>query len=166
MNLVLCGLPKSGKTTLGKLVAKRLSKLFIDTDDWIEESYLALKGKKLTCREICLNEGEIFFRELEKNQIERLCPSSNAVIALGGGALHDPDFIKTIGLVIYLKNDPEVIWNRVEKIPLSFIKTKEEFFSLVQKRSPIYEKAAHITIDCIHSSLEDITAKIMVHYGK
>lgn len=78
--IVLVGLPSAGKTTVGKALATRLSKPFIDVDDYIEET----SGKKIT--EIFANDGEEEFRRLEAAAIEKLVVS-DIVLAPGGGAV-------------------------------------------------------------------------------
>lgn len=65
MNIILCGLPKSGKTTIGKHFAENMKWDFIDTDILIEKAYARSTHKKHTCRQIYFEEGEAFFRNIE-----------------------------------------------------------------------------------------------------
>src|SRR5262245_26508820 len=71
-NIILCGLPASGKSTIGKMVAEAMEREFIDTDQLIEAAYTAKTGKQATCRQICHNHGEKYFRQLEDQQIAAL----------------------------------------------------------------------------------------------
>ena len=146
MNIILCGLPKCGKSTVGKALAKRLQWPFIDTDSGIEEAYAASTGKKCSCREIFIQEGERFFRELETQQINAL-ETTRVVISLGGGALCDPvneSVLKSLGRIVYLKVPSHTVLKRIAAHgPPAFMDTP--FLELVQHRTPAYEKAA----DCI-----------------
>ena len=90
MTLILSGLPMSGKTTIGKLLAEKLQLPFLDTDRLIEQSYAAMTGMKCSCRQIHSEKGEVFFRAFEKEQIKALQGDHARVIALGGGVLNRP----------------------------------------------------------------------------
>jgi shikimate kinase len=147
MNLIFCGLSKSGKTTIGKRVAERLQWTFIDTDQLIGEN----------SREIYYNQGELFFRALEKKSIASLHNCQQCVIATGGGSLLDPDnqkFLKTLGISIYLKVDPNVAKARGMSPHLATEET-------VQKRIPIYENSADLTIETEGLSEEEIVEQVV-----
>jgi len=154
MNIFLCGLPMSGKTTLGRLLAKRLQWPFIDTDYCLERAYAEKFGAHYTCREIFAKKGEPFFRELEKEQIISLHECDRSVIALGGGTLLDQDnrqLVQKMGCLIYLKASLEGIWKRIlEKgIPayLPSHETEKAFHALAEVRIPLYEQTAHVILD-------------------
>ena len=153
-NIILCGLPKSGKTTIGQLIAARLDWNFIDTDRLIERAYTLKTGRKANCRQICLEGGESAFRTIEKEQIHSLKNARMHIISLGGGSLDHPEnleILQSIGTLIYLESSVEVIWTRIQKggIPayLNQKDPKTDFYSIAQKRIPIYEQAAHYTIE-------------------
>ena len=149
--IIFSGLPASGKTTMGKILAEELNWEFIDTDRLIEKAY---NKKPATCSEIFKEEGKKYFRELEKNQIIAIVDKKTpTVVALGGGALNDPDNVKILrsaGTLIYLQVPLEVVWKRIEQrgIPAYLDPTNPEqsFHELAQKRIPLYEKASHITL--------------------
>jgi len=151
MHLLLCGLPCTGKTTLGKKVAQLLGKPFIDTDTLIEESYFHSTGIRLCRREIFLQKGKEFFRALEKTQMEHLISISESnVIALGGGSLDDlgtQSFICRLGYLLHLQLPFDLIWKRLcmRGIPpfLSKDNPKEHFRNLSRKRLTIYTTLAH-----------------------
>ena len=90
MNLILCGLPMSGKTTVGKLLAQHLKWDFIDTDRCLEKAYEQQSGEFLSCREIYKKLGEGPFRVLEQERLAALAVNGSSVIALGGGCLKEP----------------------------------------------------------------------------
>lgn len=96
MNITLCGLPMSGKSTIGMLIAEKLNRKFIDTDRLIENTYNLTKNKKYTCRQIYFLEGEKVFRRLEDHQISSLKNTKNSIIAIGGGSLLNPDNIRIL----------------------------------------------------------------------
>ncbi len=156
MNVILCGLPMCGKTTVGKLVAEKLGRPFVDTDELIEKAYVAETGKKYSCRQIYFLEGESAFRDLEKKQIESLGNLTSSVIAVGGGGLDLASNVVTLqkaGVLIYLQAAPAFIWQRMltTRIPayLNAKHPEQGFKALVEKRVPIYEAAtsSHVQVD-------------------
>lgn len=170
MNLILCGLPKSGKTTIGKIIAKHLSRNFIDTDNLIEHDYHAEKGVQFNCRQIVRHEGEPYFRNLEKKHINCLKEIKNHVIAIGGGSLSDPENIQClqqIGRFIYLKTDPQILWKRVivNGIPAYLDPNNPEidFFAIMKKRQPLLEKVADVIIETGNLSEQEICSKILLY---
>lgn len=139
----------SGKTTLGKALAQNLHWNFIDTDILIEKAYRDQTCRQCSCRQIFIEEGEAYFRAFEKQQIASIKSLNNVVVALGGGALEDPeniDILKGIGRLIYLKTPFEVLWGRVrrQELPayLDRQNPKEDYYALAKKRTPLYEHAA------------------------
>ncbi len=145
MNLILCGMQKSGKTTTGKALAEALHSPFVDVDRLIEK----ISGEELSCREICKQRGEVFFRTLEKKALESLQSVQESVIALGGGSCLDA--VRNLGTIIYLKVPVDILWERMarEELP-SYLDPhfpKESFYALAKKRFPLYEKAADLILD-------------------
>ena len=145
MNLILCGMQKSGKTTTGKALAEVLHCPFVDVDRVIER----MDGEELSCREICKQRGENFFRALEKNALESLQEVQGSVIALGGGSCLET--MHNLGTLIYLKVPVDTLWERALQGELpSYLDPhfpKESFYALAKKRFPLYEKAADLIID-------------------
>lgn len=110
MRLVLTGFMGTGKTRVGKRVAERLGRRFLDTDVLIE----AAAGRSI--REIFANEGEAGFRERERKAVQEACRVRDAVISVGGGALLSPanrSALESSGLVVCLTASPEEIAARV-----------------------------------------------------
>lgn len=177
MNQILCGLPMSGKTTIGNMLAGKLRMNFIDTDRMIEAAHARMFGKKCSCRQIFIERGESYFRDLERKQIETLPAVEQTVIALGGGALNHPEIIKTLqsaGRIIYLKAPPEILWQRMlEKGAPAYIDPSDpegSFYALADKRSHIYEKACDATIETERLTPNEVVEAIIylmeVSHGK
>ena len=146
MNLILFGFKGCGKTTLGRRLALRMNRPFIDTDDLISEQ----TKLKLSPKEIGEQMGEAAFRKLEKEVIFSLSSIENSIIALGGGAVLDPEnveHLQKIGELIYLKVGEDTLKKRMmlENIP-SFLKNTN-LEVLFQERKPIYESIPARWID-------------------
>lgn len=110
-NIVLIGLMGSGKSTIGRTIAKKLGRRFIDTDRFIERKI----GQ--TVAEIFEKEGEITFRNIERETIKRVSQYIGMVIATGGGAIKDPENFKNLkssGWIIALYASPETLYKRIE----------------------------------------------------
>ena len=165
-NLVLLGMMAVGKSTLGKIVAKKQDLIFIDTDLNIE------KKCRMKISEIFKNKGEKFFRILEEREVLESLKKSKCVIALGGGAFMKKTvrdrILKdsvSIWLDVNLKTlNKRVKWNK--KRPLineedSQIKINQ----LYAERKNIY-KMANYRINCNNLSKEDIANKIITFYEK
>jgi shikimate kinase len=109
-NLILVGFSCSGKTTLGRNVARRLRLHFVDTDRVVEE----MAGRSIP--EIFEREGEPAFRECERQAIARITANSHQVISTGGGAFIDPvnrQGLRDGNLVIHLQVAPETVVYRL-----------------------------------------------------
>lgn len=161
MNIILCGLPMCGKTSIGKMLSEKLGWSFIDTDRLIETQ------KDRPCREIFIEEGELAFRKFEKEQITTLNGLSKCVIALGGGTLLDRDNVKAVqkcGTLIYLQAAADLLWTRTRErgIPafLGFDDPEKAFYELAKKRIPHYEEAAHYTIETGQLTIDEITWQV------
>jgi shikimate kinase len=109
-NIVLTGFMGTGKTTLGRLLADRLRREFVDMDTLIE----AREGRPI--RQIFTEDGEPYFRQIEANLCRELAAQKDLVIATGGGALVSEANLRAMaetGLVICLDCRPEVLWQRI-----------------------------------------------------
>ena len=167
-NLVLLGMMAVGKSTLGKIVAKKQDLIFIDTDLNIE--------KKCTMKisEIFKNKGEKFFRTIEEKEVLESLKKSKCVIALGGGAFMKKTvrdkILKdsvSVWLDVNLKTlNKRVNWNK--KRPLINEKEKDSQIKINQlyaERKNIYKLANH-RINCNNLSKKDIVNKIITFYEK
>jgi shikimate kinase len=155
MNIILCGMPGSGKSYFGALAAQQLNRIFIDTDELVMSAYFKLKHQQLTCREITLKEGEPFFRQLESKVLKELELVRHSIIALGGGTLCTPEniqVVKNLGRVIYLKVPPKTLLERLtsKKTLPSYLDQADiegSFNALLKQRLPIFEQNCHHCVD-------------------
>lgn len=158
MNLILFGFKGCGKTHFGKLLASHLQRPFIDTDDLVLTLYEKEKGERLSQSQLYLELGPMLFRALEKQAIFSLSSIQNSIIALGGGAILDPDtatFLQKLGALIYLKASPKTLRTRMKqaidlgKMPAIFDAPEWEasFWKLIQERTPLYEAIPSRFID-------------------
>jgi len=171
-HILLCGLPKSGKTTLGEKLASTLGWPFLDTDRLVEHAYITQTGQPLSCREIYLRQGEQFFRTLENNCVRALHQHPRSIVALGGGTLPtNPQVVTSLGTLIYLQTSPETVWNRIVSTGIpAYLDTKcpqASFYALAKQRLPIYDKLAHVIL-CMDGLSEETSMKriLMECYGK
>lgn len=155
MNIILCGPPFTGKTTLGQQAAQKLGWNFNDTDRLLEKFYADEKKSKLTCREIHRKEGEERFRDYESQAVASLQGCEKHVIALGGGSLnhaHNVKILKKLGTLLYIKTSLEILQKRLLSGPLpSYLENEIDplmaYRELVEARSFIYEKHADKIIE-------------------
>ena len=165
-NLVLLGMMAVGKSTLGKIVAKKQDLIFIDTDLNIE------KKCAMKISEIFKNKGEKFFRILEEREVLESLKKSKCVIALGGGAFMKKtirDRILKDSVSIWLDVNLKTLNKRVKwtkKRPLiNEEDSKIKINQLYAERKNIY-KMANYRINCNNLSKEDIVKKIITFYEK
>lgn len=161
-NIVLIGLMGSGKSAIGRTIAKKLGRRFIDTDRFIERRY----GKTVT--ELFDKEGEMQFRTLEKEVIKKISQYIGIVIATGGGAIKDPEnfkYLKDCGWIIALYASPETLYKRIagKRIrPLLLnqenpVKTLEEIFN---DRKGMYAQA-DFQVDTENKEINQIADEII-----
>ncbi len=111
-NVILTGFMGTGKTSLGKLLATKLGRPFVDIDKKIESE------QKISIPKIFEQFGEEYFRELEKSAVRELCERRGLVIATGGGTVKDAEnlrLLKDSGLLICLTCSPEEIFLRTAR---------------------------------------------------
>ncbi|WP_066637659.1 shikimate kinase [Desulfolucanica intricata] len=162
-NVVLIGFMGTGKTVVGKRLAARLNKKFIDTDAEIEK----VTGK--TIEQIFARDGVIRFRSEETLLARKLENQENTVISTGGGMVLDPENIRLFkknGIIIGLSASPEIIYQRVKhkrNRPLlnkGDLKTKIK--ELLDERTESY-KVAEFTIDTGDKKVEEVV-DIIISY--
>ena len=144
-NIFLVGMMGSGKTTVGKILAHRTSKIFIDSDDEIK------KRTGVTIPHIFDIEGEAGFRQREASVIQELVRHSNIVLATGGGAVLSEQVREALagnGIVVYLKSTVHDLWLRTRhdrNRPL--LQTADPYArlkELCQQRDPLYTTVADL----------------------
>ena len=165
-NLVLLGMMAVGKTTLGKIVAKKQELKFIDIDTSIE------KKNSMTIKEIFKKKGEKFFRMEEEKEVLKSLEKNNCVIALGGGAFMNKTLRENIlknSISIWLNVDIKILSKRVkwnQKRPLLKQQSNQKKLTeLYTERKDIYKLADH-KIVCDKLSKENIAKKIIALYEK
>lgn len=144
-NIVLIGFMGSGKSTIGRLLAKESDGYFLDTDSMIE----SLEGQSIA--EIFHDKGEAYFRGLENETVHWLKDNvQNAIISTGGGMLVYCDELKEVGRIVYLDVPFETIMSRMngselDKRPL--FKDVREAEKIYYERDRVYRDKADIIID-------------------
>ena len=162
-NIVLIGMMASGKTTIGKSVAKKLKLNFIDIDHKIEEL------EKKTIAEIFKNKGEIYFRKLEEIISLKNLNSKKSVISLGGGSFLNSKIKKKCEKTctsFWLNWGPEILISRIrrnKKRPLTINMSDNEIKKLIIERSKIY-KDADYEIKCNKINKNEIINRIISNY--
>lgn len=139
-NIVLTGMAGSGKSAIGRALAKRLGRDFVDSDSEIERQV----GKSIPS--IFKENGEDYFRDVEREVIERVCTRQGLVIATGGGAVLDEKnvfFMKSNGKCVLIRRDVDKL--ETAGRPLSV--NAENAKRLYERRKPIYLKTADLTVD-------------------
>lgn len=164
-NIVLIGMPGSGKSYIGGKLAKLLVHFnYIDTDEKIETD------SAMTISEIFEKFGEKHFRELEAKVIHETSQNKNQIISVGGGAFKNPaniEALKENGIVFYLKASVEEIFKRIESEthrPLLYNAfPRQTLKDLLRKREPNYLKA-HFVIDTNQKQAYTILDNIIREY--
>ncbi len=167
-NIAIMGFKCCGKSSVGKLLAKKLGKRFIELDDLISALHEKEKGEKMTYREIHKKYGAEYFRSLEAKAVEQLPLKKNCVIALGGGTVAysaNVDLLKSCCTLIYLHDSPERLLQRIKKSGIPAFLDKNNLVGSMRKelerRVPLYEKYADVKIDCSELTVPQIVEKIL-----
>ena len=152
----------SGKSTIGKAVAKSLKLTFRDTDTEIE------KIEKMPVSQIFLDKGEEYFRSVERKVLRQELLSDETVLALGGGAPLSMDAqsalrassSKVFFLDISLASvAPRIGFNRDR--PLLLTNPRGQWQTLMEQRRPIYESIADLVIDVNHKSEREVVREVL-----
>ena len=159
--IVLIGMMGSGKTTIGKLLGEKLTLRSIDIDVIIEQN------EKRTVSEIFQNEGEKYFRNIERETIKKNFTNKDLIISLGGGAFEDQstqELLLKNSTVIYLKTSPNIILERIKNNTnrplLRNQMTVEKIQSIILQRQKNYE-LANITILTDNKNTDKIVEEIL-----
>jgi len=152
MNIFLIGYRCTGKTTVGRELAKRLGMEFIDADDYL----VGKAGKSI--KQMFAEDGEQAFRDLEQKCLAELAARDGLVVAAGGGAVlrqANTDCMRKAGKVILLEADADTIYARLTGDPktdaqrpsLTRKSQYDEIVHLLEYRKPYYDAAAEFVFD-------------------
>jgi len=156
-------MPGSGKTTVGRQLARRLDLPFFDSDHLIEE--------RLGCsiREFFAREGEARFRDVEEQVLRDLAQGPTAIVATGGGAVvraATRDALRAAGKVIYLRSTPEELFRRLrhdrQRPLLQVADPLARLRALHAERDPLYREAAHFQIETGRPSVPTLVNMILM----
>jgi len=162
-SVFLVGLPGSGKSTVGRQLARRLGLPFVDSDHVIEQRI----GSSI--RAFFDREGEAAFRDLEAQVIDEVTAGPLAVIATGGGAVLRPEnrvHLHERGRVVYLRSTPEDLFRRLRndrhrpllQVADPLVRLKD----LHAQRHPLYAETAHFAIDTGRPSVATLVNMILM----
>lgn len=157
-NVVLIGMPGSGKSTIGVVLAKILGYEFLDSDLVIQ------KREKRRLSEIIAAEGSEGFLKIE-NDVNCSLNPERTVIATGGSVIYGAEameHLSKIGTIIYLKLEYKNLARRLGNLKNRgvVLKDGQTLLDLYNERIPLYEKYAHITIDEKNKDIQDIALEI------
>ncbi len=158
-NIVLIGMPSSGKSTVGKEIAKRLGRTFIDTDMLIEEKM------GISISEIFGEMGEEKFRSIESEVIKEISEYTGVVIATGGGAILKEENISALsqnGRIYFLDRPLKLLLPTSDR-PLT--STKEALLKKYNERYSIYERSADVKIDA-SGDVSTVSNAVTGDFGK
>ena len=163
-NITLIGMPASGKSSVGVVLAKRLGKKFVDTDIVIQEKY----GKLL--KELIEEHGDEGFREIE-DEVNAGLDLDNSIISPGGSVVYGEkamQHLKEISVIIYLELSYTAIKSRLGDLRERGITLKEgqSLKDLYLERVPLYEKYADITVNEMKKSLAKTIDEIWERLGE
>jgi shikimate kinase len=160
--ICLVGLPGSGKSTVGRQLARRLNLPFTDSDHVIEQR------TGCSIRSLFEREGEAAFRDVEESMIAELC-TKGGVIATGGGAVLRPanrQRMRESAHVIYLRALPEDVFRRIKhdkKRPLLQVADPlAQLRTLFEQRDPLYRETAHFVIETGRPSVPALTNMVLM----
>lgn len=161
--IVLVGLPGSGKTTIGRQLARRLQLPFVDSDQVIEQ--------RLGCsiRAYFDRAGEAAFRDLEQAVIDELTQRGPCVLSTGGGAVLRPrnrEHLKARGKVFYLRSSPDEVFRRIKhdrsRPLLQVADPVQKLRDLFAQRDPLYREVAHFVIETGRPSVATLVNMILM----
>jgi shikimate kinase len=162
-NIYLIGLMGAGKSTVGRMLAKRLGKTFFDSDHEIEKRC----GVKIPT--IFEMEGEDGFRKRESAVIKDLTQMQDIVLATGGGSVllsENRTYLHENGYVVYLRANPHELWVRTRNDKgrplLNTADPQKKLKELFEIRDPLYTSIAHQTVETGKPNVNQLTNKLVM----
>jgi shikimate kinase len=166
-SIVLIGMMGAGKSSVGRCLARRAGLARIDTDEMVAAKF------GISIAEIFSRYGEGEFREAEREALRDLVTRDAAIIVTGGGVVlreENVDLLKQLGVIAWLDADEETLFERAsrrgERPALQTENPRETFSELLQKRGPLYAKAADFRVDTSSLSHEEVADKILDKVGE
>ena len=159
-NVLLVGFMGAGKSICGRVLARRLGRCFVETDDMI----VAHDGRSIP--EIFAAEGEERFRQLEAEAVDSLRMKTDHVIATGGGLpCHEGrmEVLKSLGTVVWLDGDFRELYERARRggeRPMLQGRSAAEVEALYRQRTPYYRQA-HLTIDTTGLGIDEVVGRLV-----
>jgi shikimate kinase len=161
-NIFLVGMMGAGKTTIGKVLAKKLDRTFLDTDQEI------VRRTGVAIPVIFDIEGESGFRTRERTMLEELSRMENIVLATGGGIVlqeANRQTLRSCGTVIYLRASIDDLWRRTRhdrnRPLLQTNDPQETIRNLYEQRDPLYLEVAHVTVDTSSQSVPQLISVLL-----
>ena len=167
MNIVLCGMMGSGKTTIGIKIAEITGRRWYDTDGVIADKY----GK---ISDIFEYYGEAHFRKLETEIIRDLAQKDNLILSTGGGLVLKPEnnmMLKKNGKIVFLRASLDTLAKRLKVdgtrplLQTSTESIRDRLATLMRERSPIYESVADMVVDVDEKTPEE-NARMIIELAK
>lgn len=170
MNIFLIGFRCSGKTSVGRELALRMEKTFVDSDDKFVETF----NKSIA--EVVEEQGWQYFRKQEKQIIEQICRGNNQIVATGGGVVLNVDNVavmKKSGFLVWLRADAETTLKRMvedlntkdQRPALTSKELLEEIILTIDNRKQYYTSSANFSIDTDSRSINEICNLIIEKIG-
>ena len=162
LKICIIGMPGSGKSTIGRILSKKLNYKFFDTDENIESE------TKSKINDIFANMGEAYFRELETKVLSKLVKINKVVISTGGGIILKNKNILNKCFNIYLQCDEDILIERASRNkdrPLLYIDIKKNMKNLFNERKDIYNDLADLKINTkkdIQKTITEILNKLPI----
>lgn len=160
-NIVLTGFMGTGKSSVGKMLAKKMGYGYCDLDDVIVEQ------AGMTINEIFERYGETHFRDLEVKAVNQVSTAENLVVATGGGAVirkENRERLRSTGFIVNLEASVEEITARLssntDRPLLKDEKSREKVTAMLKEREPYYAEA-DIRIDTTGKKVEDVVREIL-----
>jgi shikimate kinase len=160
-NVILVGFMGAGKSSVGRLLARRLGRCFVETDDLIT----AHEGRSIPA--IFAERGEAHFRALEEETVRLLACKSGDVIATGGGLpCRDgrPEALRALGTVVWLGGEFDTLYERALRAgerPMLAGRSRDEVEAIYRAREPYYRQA-DLTVDTTGINPDQVVAKLLL----
>lgn len=149
----------AGKSSVGRLLARRLGRCFVETDEMI----IAREGRAIP--EIFAERGEAYFRALEDETLDLLALKQGDVIATGGGfpcREGRPERLRAVGTMVWLAGDFDTLYARARRSgdrPMLAGRSREDVLALLHAREPFYRQA-HITVPVDRDGPDRVAARV------